>query len=641
MDDIAALRRNLRIGGYSPIPCIGKIPPLKEWEQKISTNDAEISLWGKLYPDATNTGALCKYMPTVDIDIKIADAAAAVEHLVRTRNEGFGDILVRFGNSPKRAIPLRTDQPFKKMKIPLIAPDGSTGQKIEILGDGQQVIVHGMHPDTKRPYSWFGRTPFETPLASLPQIQEHDAKELITDAIDLLIKEHGYESVRESEPQANGGGADWKHLLDAIHAGHNLHENTMILAAKLIASGMSEGSVVNFVRVEMQRSQAPHDQRWQERYDDIPRLVAGIVAKRQQPPPAAFQLIRFRDLRPGPTGNYLIKGVIPKAGIVIVWGPPKCGKSFWMFDLMMHVALGWPYRGLRVASGPVVYCAFEGADGFRDRAEAFRRHHEIDPGRDIPFFLLPSHAKLVRDHQPLINAIRAQAVAPVAVVLDTLNRSIDGSESKDEDMGAYLSAAEAIRAAFGCVVPIVHHCGVAGDRPRGHTSLTGAADAQLAVKRDDDGNVLVKIECMKDGPEGAEFTSRLDCVEVGADEDGDPKTSCIVVATKIAAKPPRLPRGSKLAWETLTDLITEVGEIAPASNHIPQGVKVVPVPLWRETYKKAYPTDKSDTSNKAFIRASTSLQEARLIGIWSDKAWIAPARPDKTDKAGHEKMSDF
>jgi hypothetical protein len=179
----------------------------------------------------------------------------------------------------------------------------------------------------------------------------------------------------------------------------------------------------------MQGSQAPHDDHWQARYDDIPRLVAGIVAKRErrrQPPPAAFQVIRFRDLRPSFAGNYAVKGVIPKTGIVIIWGPPKCGKSFWTFDLVMHVALGWEYRGRRVVKGPTVYCAFEGAEGFKDRAEAFRRHREIDPGLDIPFFLLPSHAKLVRDHQGLIQAIRAQSIVPAIVALDTLNRSIDG-----------------------------------------------------------------------------------------------------------------------------------------------------------------------------------------------------------------------
>src|SRR5262249_9392477 len=60
------------------------------------------------------------------------------------------------------------------------------------------------------------------------------------------------------------------------------------------------------------------------------------------------------------------------------------------------------------------------------------------------------------------------------------NRSLAGSESSDEDMTAYLNAADAISEAFGCVIIIVHHCGVDGTRPRGHTSVTGTADVQLA-----------------------------------------------------------------------------------------------------------------------------------------------------------------
>jgi hypothetical protein len=130
--------------------------------------------------------------------------------------------------------------------------------------------------------------------------------------------------------------------------------------------------------------------------------------------------------------------------------------------------------------------SFEGADGFHNRAEAFRRTHAEALGRDlafqrehglpekIRFYLLGSNAKLVHDHKALIESIEGQIDAPpVAVVLDILNRSIDGSESKDADMGAYLAAAEVIAETFDCVVIIVHHCGVAGDRPRGHTSLTG------------------------------------------------------------------------------------------------------------------------------------------------------------------------
>jgi RecA-family ATPase len=68
-------------------------------------------------------------------------------------------------------------------------------------------------------------------------------------------------------------------------------------------------------------------------------------------------------------------------------------------------------------------------------------------------------------------------VKPAAVVLDTLNKSLFGSENKDVDMGAYVRAAEAIRDIFLCVVIIVHHCGYDETRPRGHSSLPGAVDA--------------------------------------------------------------------------------------------------------------------------------------------------------------------
>jgi RecA-family ATPase len=74
---------------------------------------------------------------------------------------------------------------------------------------------------------------------------------------------------------------------------------------------------------------------------------------------------------------------------------------------------------------------------------------------------------------------------PAVVVIDTLNRTINGSENKDEDMGRFIKAADTIQRAFGCVVVIIHHSGVSGDRPRGHTSLSGANDAQIAVERND------------------------------------------------------------------------------------------------------------------------------------------------------------
>jgi hypothetical protein len=44
---------------------------------------------------------------------------------------------------------------------------------------------------------------------------------------------------------------------------------------------------------------------------------------------------------------------------------------------------------------------------------------------------------------------------------------------------------------------------------------------------------------------------------------------------------------------------------------------------WRETFYRKHPDDKPDTKQKAFVRAVLRLQELHLIGIWSDKVWLA------------------
>jgi hypothetical protein len=368
--------------------------------------------------------------------------------------------------------------------------------------------------------------------------------------------------------------------------------------------------------------------------DNVALALAAIVARgsmRPKPDPNKkwpYQLVPFADLRPGTRSPYLVHGVIPLSGLVAVWGPPKCGKSFWAFDLTMHIAAGWSYRGRRVRQGPVVYLAFEGGEGFKARAEAYRRRREID--EKVPFYLLPSSAKLVRDHKALIESVDGQLcdLPPIAVVLDTLNRSIDGSESKDVDMGAYLAAADCIVEAFDCVVIIVHHCGVDANRMRGHTSLAGAVDAELSVKRDAARNIIVQVEAMKDGAEGATFTSSFELVEVGTDEHGQPMTSCVIVPVEGAAadkKAQKLPPSAEAALRALHECLADVGESAPASDHIPHGVTCVTLDQWREYLFKLAIINREGSYREQFRRLRVTLKNAGAIGIWDEQVWAVRA----------------
>jgi hypothetical protein len=146
-----------------------------------------------------------------------------------------------------------------------------------------------------------------------------------------------------------------------------------------------------------------------------------------EPTPAAerdphkyrFKLVSFADLKPGPEPLYLVDELIPIAGLVDVWGKAKCYKSFWCLDLMLHVALGWEYRDRSVRQGAVVYCAFEGAHGYKKRIEALRRHYNIEPNADVPLSVMPGQANLITEHRVLMSDIGAQLgdTKPVAVVL--------------------------------------------------------------------------------------------------------------------------------------------------------------------------------------------------------------------------------
>jgi hypothetical protein len=203
--------------------------------------------------------------------------------------------------------------------------------------------------------------------------------------------------------------------------------------------------------------------------------------------------------------------------------------------------------------------------------------------------------------------------------------------SKDEDMGAYRDAADRLRVEFGCTVIIIHHCGVSGDRPRGHTSLTGAIDAQLAVKRDVDKSILVTLEHMKDGPEGDMMRLGLKVVDVGLDDYGKAISSCVIEHLDAPAAGERrdtakkLPSAQKIALRLLHEAIAKAGEKPSPADAIPLGKACVTEDLWR-SYCYAGGISGGNTQEArrvAFNRAAEGLLAAGQIGSWN--GWVWPA----------------
>ena len=325
----------------------------------------------------------------------------------------------------------------------------------------------------------------------------------------------------------------------------------------------------------------------------------------------AFKLVPFASIQIDTQSTAVVKGLIPSGGLTVVYGPPKSGKSFLMLD---------------------VYVVAEGSFGFRARKVAFEQAKMIAKREGVPFFMLGVPINLVVDHVAFIRLSRETLGddVPVMVIIDTLNRTLAGSENSPDAMGDYIRATDGIRTAFDCAVVVVHHCGVDGVRPRGHSSLTGAADAQLAVRRSRATDVIsLTVEEMKDGPDGAVFMSRLDRVIVGHDDDGDEISSCIVVdasgEVNVEAKSKLSARAIK-ALACLMEAIEEDGVASSEELAMADGVEGASLKLWRRKCKAAGLTSSlnDDAVKKAFVRARRELEEAELILIDDDIVFPLP-----------------
>jgi hypothetical protein len=337
-----------------------------------------------------------------------------------------------------------------------------------------------------------------------------------------------------------------------------------------------------------------------------------------------FSLTPFKSIRWNANAEYLVKSILPLKGNVLIYGPPKCGKSFWIYDLAMCVARGLDYRGKRVRKGIVIYFAAEGGEGFKKRVEAYRRHHNCDEG---DFYLCTVRPNLAADAKTMIADAKAQIGehhSPALIIIDTVNRTLVGSENNPEDVSKYLAAQAEIEDEFKCCVVLVHHCGIVAGRPRGHTSFTGAADVQIAVTRDAAENVVAMIELAKDGPTGDEFVSRLETVDLGLDSDGEMATTCIVTIVDTPSQKKSSKKFSdqtELARRALADIICERGE---SNINVPAGLKGVPREVFRdECYRRGIGGETKEGRRRAFNRADEKLVLGGVMRKRDDFVWLA------------------
>lgn len=212
--------------GYSVLPVK---PSLKrvviEGWSTLEPSVEDIKGWAKSGYKKGNIGINTRHTPAVDIDVY--DKAVA-QHMEDWVVEQFGETCVRVGRAPKRLLVFRTDEPFRKMSAAYT--DGKTEHKVEILGAGQQFVAYGVHPDTKKPYTW---TSFDDPLNtdrdSLPSLSREQAEQILEHFCDHCealgwesLHKHsgselsGLDGLESYRPICNVSGETIRETLDLI-----------------------------------------------------------------------------------------------------------------------------------------------------------------------------------------------------------------------------------------------------------------------------------------------------------------------------------------------------------------------------------------------------------------------------------------
>lgn len=266
----------------------------------------------------------------------------------------------------------------------------------------------------------------------------------------------------------------------------------------------------------------------------VREMIDSAVRVPQSSGGCKFKLQKLGDIKTN-LPDWLIKGLIEKDTVSVIFGDPESGKSFIAIDIACHVATDTPYHGRRIKTGPVIYIAGEGQNGLKRRFDAWGIRHNKSLV-DVPIYLSLQPAAMVDTKQvdtvkQSIDVIIATEGKPSLIVIDTLTRNFGpGDQNTSKDMTAFISGVDAIRAEYGAALIIVHHSGH-GDKSRGKGAidLKGALDTEYRAEKDDTGTVRVKCTKMKDHQKPKPFSLKFRTVELGAvDADGELITSAIL-----------------------------------------------------------------------------------------------------------------
>lgn len=213
--------------------------------------------------------------------------------------------------------------------------------------------------------------------------------------------------------------------------------------------------------------------------------------------------------------RWLIKKVLQRGVVAMIFGEPEAGKSMVAIDWALHVACDREWNGAKVSGGPIIYVSGEGFAGLTNRFAAWGiEHGEPERGRvrwtqnAVAFLQIDAVGKLIAEID--------SGDAPVLIVIDTVATAMLGGDDKNSvDAARFMDACKQLVKRYDCTVLVVHHSGHADKgRAKGAIEFKAGMDNEYGVVKAGAGSRLVNTK-MKESGRNAPVSFELKRVPLG------------------------------------------------------------------------------------------------------------------------------
>jgi hypothetical protein len=449
-------------------------------------------------------------------------------------------------------------------------------------------------------------------------------------ALDELIKAAPRQAKHDDERTNNKDDQeDWPTLVSDIITGKSYHKSLRSMASRLIGSGCYDGTIIKLLRAIMEASTAEHDaQRWQARYDGIPRAVKTAREKySQREQPQQFSLHWHGD-QPLEPQAWLIEDILPETGTGLVSGQWGTYKTFVTIDLAAAIMAGGAFIDHAVRRrGGILFIAAEGAGNIATRLAAVLADKYPATARapfawieHCPPLVDPNAAELlIQLAKQADSRMRAEFDLPlVLIVIDTVAATAGFAKAGDENDAAIaatvMNTLAALSRGTAALVLGVDHFGKAVETgTRGSSAKEAAADVVLALlgEKAVTGEVTdtrLAVRKNRAGASGQEIAFTPHLIEVSA----EPRITSLVIdwQRQQQASPhkaaDRWTPSMRILQRVLTTALVDGQDIRPFADG--PMVRACDIEAVRAEFYRQYPADgteeqKAEARRKQFGRA--------------------------------------